>query len=167
MNRAHVALRQLVRPHDARRQQHDDVGLPDRLVGVSEERAEQRDAEGSGEATERPAVLLTEEPGKQILLAVAETERRLDPARAEGGQRGSRHVDVGAEGAVLDGQLEDDLVLVGHPRRHLDDDANRAVTERSERIDGGATGGERRECGLGYRNVLTQIQRQGLALLSP
>ena len=45
-------------------------------------------------------------------------------------------IDVAAARAVLQREVEHDVAFVGHARRHLDDDADRAVAERRQRVGG-------------------------------
>ena len=138
VDRAQVRRRELVRADDARRQQHHDVGLPDVGVVVGEQLLQERHAQDAGEPAQRSALVLAQQPGQQVRLAVAQPQPGGDLARGEGRQGLAGNHRVLAAGAVLQHQVHHDVALVGDPRGHLDDHADRPVGERGQRIGGGA-----------------------------
>ena len=87
------------------------------------------------EPPERASILLAQQSRQQIGLAVTKAKACDDPSRAEGRQRLPRHVDVRAERAVLDLQIENDFVVVSHPRGHDQVDAHGSVFERRQGVD--------------------------------
>ena len=90
VDRREVLGRQLVRAHDVRRQQHDDVGLVDRVGCGPEERSQHRHVQHAGESGQRFALVVPQQAGEQVRLPFAQPQPRLDLPRSE-----RRHVLAG------------------------------------------------------------------------
>ena len=106
----------LARADDVRRQQHHDVGLADRVVVGREELLENRHVDGAREPGQRLALVLAQQAGQQVRLAVAKAQARGDRALAERRHADAGHRDGGAERAVVEQQVEDDVAVDRHPR---------------------------------------------------
>ena len=151
--------RQLLRPDDARRQQHDDVGLRD-VVVVGREQA----SAGSAAAAARESRAATRRSSSRSRPA----SRFDSPSRSRSRVCTFREPNDGrfwpamlmsrAERAVLDEQVEDDVALERHARRHLDVDADGPVVERRQRVEVRAALRDRREHGRRHRNLVAEVR---------
>ena len=120
-----------------------------------------------GKPLKNLAVLLAQEAREQVRLAVAEAQAGHDLARAERRQRLAGDENGRAQGAVLDLEVENDLVLVGDPRGHREDDADGTVLERGQRVERRAADRERCERGGRHRDLLPEVQLELGPLLTP
>ena len=84
--RAEVRLGDLGPPDHVRRQGHHDVGLLGLVLVLREQPPDERDAREAGQAGEPLPLVVEDEPGEHVRLAVAQADRRVDGAAVEGRQ---------------------------------------------------------------------------------
>ena len=108
----------------------------EKLVSLLREQLlEERQVHDAGETAQRLAFVLAQQAREQVRLAFAQAEARGHLARAEGRQGLTPPMSMlPAERAALDRDLDDDVALVGHPRRHLEVHADGPVRERRQRL---------------------------------
>ena len=164
IHRRQVVDRQLVRPDDVRRQQHHDVGLADLVARRAEERPQARHAHQADHAGDDLPLIVLEQAGEQVGLALAQPQPRLHAAGAERRDVLPGDADVRPEVAALDGEVDDDLALVGHTRRHRDVDADVTVGERRLRDVGESAGRGGAEHGRDDRDLIAEVEGQLSAL---
>ncbi len=83
---AEVLLVDLRPPDDVRGQGHHDVGLLRLVLVLREEPPDERDAREAGQAGEPPPLVVEDEAGEHVGLAVAQADGRVHRAAVEGGQ---------------------------------------------------------------------------------
>ena len=99
-----------------------DVGLAWTAVLVAPSNClNPRQTQQAGQAAERPPVLLADQPRQQVRLAVTQPQPRRHAPRPEGRQGLPGHQDRRSDGGVLHLEVQHDLLLAGHLRRHADD----------------------------------------------
>ena len=118
-------------------------------------------------ALQRAALVLAQQAREQVHLALAQPQPRRHLARPEGRRGLAADLDRRAERAALHGQVEDDLVVVGHARRHLDDDADGPVVVGRHRHGGDAARRGAAEHRGQHGDVLAEVQRELGALRAP
>ncbi len=155
-----VPLGQRLRANDVRREQHHDVGLRDLLVVGREELLDHRHVDAAGEPGQRLALVVAQQAGQQVRLAVAQAHARRDLARSERGEVLPPDVDVAPLRAAFDLEVQDDVAVVGHARRHGHVDADLFVGERRHRVHGGSARHERHEAGGGHGDFVAQVRRE-------
>src|SRR6185295_3304137 len=111
VDRLEIRLGDVGAADDVRREQHDDVGLRDRLVVAREQLLQHGHANGARETLERLAFVFAEQARQQVRLAVAQAQLDVDFAVAERRDVDARDHHVLAARVVDDAQVEDDLVV--------------------------------------------------------
>ena len=124
VDRLQVGFRDVRAAHDVRRQQHDDVGLRDLFVVAREQLLQHRHVNGAGESLQRSRSSSRSRPASRFDSPSRSRSRVLTLRDAERRDVHAADVDVRAARAVLDVQVEQDVVLERHARRHLDVDAD-------------------------------------------
>ena len=149
------------------REQHDDLGLIARDVVAREQLLEERQMDRAGKPRDGIRVPLLYQTSEQVGLAVAQAQACRQLALHECGHRHARDGLVRTERAVVQDQVEDNLAVERHARRHIDVDADILIRIRAQRVHARAAGRNRRITGRDHRNLLTEIERQLGALCAP
>ena len=121
--------------------------------GVGEQPADDRQVAQAGHALEHAALVVANQAGEQVRLAVLQPDHRVDRAVAERRQP----AEAGARDAAdLDLERQRHLVVVMGARRDVDVHADVLVVERRDRLLRHAAGGDRREGGDRHRHALAE-----------
>ncbi len=117
-----------------------------------------------GDAFECPALVVADQAGQQVGLAVLQPDHRVDLAIAERGQPAEADARDVADGNL---QRQRHLIVVVRPRRDVDVHADVLVVERRDRLLGDAAGGDRRERRDRHRHALAEPGLRGNAFRGP
>ena len=121
-----VRLGDLGTPEDVGRQGHDDVRLGRFFLVSGEQAPDEWDVGDAGNAREAVALVVENEPGQQVGLAVREAECRDDLPVVE---RGQALEAGGAHRGDVELQLQSHLAVVVNPGGDVDVDADVLVLE--------------------------------------
>ena len=152
-----------LRPHDVRRQQHDDVGLRSCSSLLPRTAASGRHVNRARETRAATCVSSSRSRPASRFDSPSRRRRRVVTLRVPNdGHVDAGDVDVGACASCCRRQVEDDVAFERHARRHVDVDADVLVAERAQRVHAGAAGRDRRVAGRDDRN----LRRRGSASAS-
>src|SRR5438093_7383350 len=129
--RTQIRFGEVEHADDVGRQRQNDVGLLGRLLIVREQTADDRDVAETGHALQRRALIVANQPGEHVGLALAQPDDGVDLAvaeRREPAESGAR------DAAHLHPDRQRHVVVMVRARRDVDVDADVLVGERRNRL---------------------------------
>ena len=153
-----IFFREVEHAHDARRQHQDDVGLRSLITGMAEQMANARQVAQPGNAVPCAALVVADQTGEHVRLAIPQSNLRLDFPVTEGWDPAET---FSGDARDRDDERQRDGVIEVRARCDVDVDADVFVVERGDRLLRDATSGNRGKRRHRNRNPLAKPRLRG------